>query len=167
LRRHTTPAFSASLRKVAVATPPTPPVLHTAALGGSGPGWFGQLALDVHCAWVMLHLPTATQFALLVQLMLVRMLQAPGVGRHSVSLVQSMPVVLHLPTAAQFAVVRHAVLPSLQRPNLLGQVPGLAVHAAFGGLLQVPGVRHVGLLTLHARLFLAPAAVHLPRVAGH
>jgi hypothetical protein len=34
-------------------------VLHAAALGGNGPGWSGQLAFEVHCAPVMLHLPTA------------------------------------------------------------------------------------------------------------
>ena len=64
LRRHTTPLFSASLRSVAVETPATPPVVHTAALGGSGPGWSGQLAFDVHCAPVALHLPTCGQLTM-------------------------------------------------------------------------------------------------------
>ena len=39
--------------------PPTPGVVHVVALGGRGPGWSGQLASVVHCAPVMLHLPTA------------------------------------------------------------------------------------------------------------
>jgi hypothetical protein len=59
LRRQTTPLFSASLRRVAVRTPPTLPVLHTAALGGSGPAMLGQVV--VHAAWLMLHLPTLGQ----------------------------------------------------------------------------------------------------------
>ena len=51
-------AVFASLNKVAVATPPTLPVLHTAALGGSAPGWSGQLKSDVHCPPVTLQWPT-------------------------------------------------------------------------------------------------------------
>src|SRR6185503_3878893 len=59
LCRQTTPlvAVSASLRRVAVATPPTPPVLQTAAVGGSGPGWSGHWPLPVHCALVIEHRP--------------------------------------------------------------------------------------------------------------
>ena len=58
LRRQTTPAVSASWRSVAVTTPPTLPVLQSAALGGSGPCWSGQLKSDVHCPPVTLQWPT-------------------------------------------------------------------------------------------------------------
>src|SRR5213593_4469285 len=139
------PAFSASLRSVAVATPPTPPVLHTAALGGSGPGTFGQLAFDVHCAWVTLHFPTGTHTAgtptPVVQLMLVRMLHAPGMARQSVSFWQALPWLLHWPTFGQSCVVRHCVAGALeQKPNMLGQVAS-AWHAVLPlPLLHPPAV---------------------------
>ena len=106
LWRQTTPllAVLASLNKVAVATPPTPPVLHTAALGGSGPGMFGQLALVVHCAPLTVHLPIGGQLVRsapgIVQATLV-MLQIPVVPGHWLLFTQSAPLVLHFPTLGQ------------------------------------------------------------------
>src|SRR6185503_6472117 len=59
LWRQATPwlAVSASSRKVVAATPPTPGVLQTGAMGGNGPGWSGHCALPVHCALVSEQLP--------------------------------------------------------------------------------------------------------------
>src|SRR5207248_4476609 len=102
LRRHTTPLFSASLRSVAVETPPTPPVIQVAALGGRGPGWSGQLALEVHCPLVMLHLP---------------------IGGHSVASVA--PGVLHMPLAQS-----HTAAVMLHMPVMFGQSLSL-LHTAW------------------------------------
>src|SRR5438132_8751646 len=108
LWRQATPllAVFASLNKVAVATPPTPPVLHTAALGDSGPGRLGQSAKVVHVAPLMLHLPTGGQWVRstpgIVQLRLV-MLQTPVVPGHWLLFTQSAPLVLHFPTLGQSA----------------------------------------------------------------
>src|SRR5436190_19738411 len=111
LWRQATPllAVFASLNKVAVATPPTPPVLHTAALGGSGPGRLGQSAKVVHVPPVKgppigPHLPTGGQLNRstpgTVQLRLV-MLQTPVVPGHWLLFTQSAPLVLHFPTLGQ------------------------------------------------------------------
>jgi hypothetical protein len=89
------------LNNVAVATPPTPPVLHTAALGGSGPGTLGQLALDVHCAPLTLHLPTAGHSPSNPAHAMFVMLQTPGVPGHWLLFTQSAPLVLHFPTLGQ------------------------------------------------------------------
>jgi hypothetical protein len=102
-------AVSASLRSVAVATPPTPPVLHTAALGASGPGSDGQFALDVHCAPVKgpatgPHLPSAGQLTASTPGVVhaaLEMLQTPAVGGHWLLFAQLAPLVLHVPTFGQ------------------------------------------------------------------
>jgi hypothetical protein len=146
LRRQTTPLFSASWRRSAVGIPPTPPVLHVAALGGNGPGRLRQPALDVHCTPVMLHVPRLGHSAgsrpgvwqvapvpLQVPAWLVQpafvvhgwpagLLQLPGVGEQPAGVVHALP----------FGVT-HC-------PMIVGQVTA-EVHAVIGGgLLQVPGV---------------------------
>jgi hypothetical protein len=127
LRRQTTPLFSASWRSVAVATPPTPPVLHTAALGVSGPGWLGQAADTqlvlptghVHCPAVMLHLPTPGQFTGstpgIVQAAFV-IAQTPAVGGHWLSFAQAAPLVLHFPALGQSPFTKQWVASSVQSP---------------------------------------------------
>src|SRR5437762_12463998 len=121
LWRQTTPllAVLASLNKVAVATPPTPPVLHTAALGGSGPGMFGQLALVVHCAPLTVHLPIGGQLVRsapgIVQATLV-MLQIPVVPGHWLLFTQAAPLVLHSPTLGQSELRWQCVALSVQSP---------------------------------------------------
>jgi hypothetical protein len=100
------------LNNVAVATPPTPPVLHTAALGGSGPGTLGQAADTQlvlprgheHCAPLTVHLPIDGQLAKSnpgnVQAAFV-MVQTPAVGGHWLLFTQLAPLVLHFPTLGQ------------------------------------------------------------------
>ena len=165
LRRHATPLFSASLRSVAVATPPTPPVLHTAAFGGSGPGTFGQLAFVVHCAPLTVHLPIGGQLVRsapgIVQAAFV-MLHTPPVGGHWLSFAQAAPFVLHFPALGHSAFVLHSVTLSVQRP-----LPHCAAEAqAAPLLLHVPFVRHCE-ASLQALPFFAPAPVHLPGVDAH
>jgi hypothetical protein len=165
LRRHTTPLFSASLRSVAVDTPPTPPVLHVAALGGSGPGCEGQLALEVHCAPVMLHLPTGGQLTGstpgVVQARFVRA-HTPAVAGHWLSLAHAAPLVLHLPALGQSAFFWHAVTASLQTPF----PHAVAVEQEAPLLLQVPDVRHA-LLLVHAFPDLEPDwLLQVPMIAG-
>lgn len=146
LRRQTTPFVSASWRRSAVGTPPTPVVLQVAALGGSGPGRLWQPALDVHCTPVMLHVPRlghsagskpgtwhVTPVPLHVPAWLVQpalvvhgwpdgLLQEPGVGEQAAGAVHGPPDgVTHCPmTVGQLAAEVHAVIG--------------------GGLLHVPGV---------------------------
>jgi hypothetical protein len=83
--------------------------VHVAALGSSGPGRFGQLALLLHCAPVNgpatgPHLPTAGQLAEstpgIVQATFVT-LQTPFVGGHWLLFVQLAPLALHIPTLGQ------------------------------------------------------------------
>ena len=59
-----------------------------------------------------------------------------------------------------------------QVPRISGQVPGLALQAAFGGLLQVPCVRHsrsaaAWVAPLQALPFFGPANLQVPGVVGH
>jgi hypothetical protein len=125
LWRQATPwlAVSASSRKVVAATPPTPGVLQTAALGGNGPGWSGHWPLPVHCALVIEHLPIAGHSARstpgVVQAALV-MLHFMFCGRHCVAAlagVQVVPVtMLQWPTIAGQLV---AWLAAVQRTPVL------------------------------------------------
>ena len=137
--------MSASLRKVAVATPPTPPVLQTAELGGSGPGWSGHWPLPVHCALVIEHLPIAghsarstpgvEQVALVIE-------QLPGTLAQGTCELHAAWVLAQVPIDEQSLEPRHNTVASLaQVPMTSGHVPGLAVQAA-PPLLQVPLVRH-------------------------
>src|SRR3989442_10429914 len=118
LWRQTTPllAVLASLNKVAVATPPTPPVLHTAALGASGPGWLGQAGVEqlvvvpkghAHCALEMLHLPIGAQLGSnpgKPQATLV-MLHTPGMNGQSTFELHAECVTAHVRIFAQQSVV--------------------------------------------------------------
>ena len=64
LRRHTTPLFSASWRRSAEATPPTPPVLQVTALAGREKNGQSLLVWQTTLLW-MLQVPVSGQFALL------------------------------------------------------------------------------------------------------
>jgi hypothetical protein len=139
-------AVSASLRKVAVVTPPTPPVLQTAAVGGNGPGWSGHCPLPVHCAPVMLHVPiaghSATSVPGTVHVAFV-IEQLPGTLAQGTCELQAAFVLAQVPIDEQSLEPRHSTVASLaQVPMISGQAPGFEVHTAFGGLLQVPVTRH-------------------------
>jgi len=178
LWRQTTPlvAVSASLRSVAVATPPTPPVLQTAEVGGSGPGWSGHWPLPVHCAFVIEQRPIAghsarstpgtVQAALVIE-------QLPGTLAQGTCELHAAWVLAQVPIDEQSDELRHVTLASFaQVPRTSGQVPGLALQAAFGGLLQVPWVRHcrsaaAWVAPLHTLPVFAPAFLQVPGVVGH
>ena len=178
LWRQTTPlvAVSASLRRVAVATPPTPPVLQTAEVGGSGPGWSGHWPLPVHCAFVIEQRPIAghsarstpgtVQAALVIE-------QLPGTLAQGTCELHAAWVLAQVPIDEQSDELRHVTLASFaQVPSTSGQVPGLALQAAFGGLLQVPCVRHcrsaaAWVAPLQTLPVFAPAFLQVPGVVGH
>ena len=178
LWRQATPwlAVSASSRKVVAATPPTPGVLQTAALGGNGPGWSGHCALPVHCALVSEHLPIAghatgstpgvEQAALVIE-------QLPGTFAQGTCELHAAFVLAQVPIDEQSLEPRHSTVASLaQVPMISGQVPGLALQAAFGGLLQVPCVRHsrsaaACVAPLQTLPFFGPANLQVPGVVGH
>jgi len=175
---HTTPlaAVSASLRRVAVATPPTPAVLQTAAVGGSGPGWSGHWPLPVHCAFVIEHRPIAghsarstpgtVQAALVIE-------QLPGTLAQGTCELHAALVLAQVPIDEQSDEPRHFTLASFaQVPSTSGHVPGLTLQAAFGGLLQVPCVRHcrsaaAWVAPLQTIPFFGPANLQVPGVVGH
>lgn len=178
LWRQATPwlAVSASSRKVVAVTPPTPPVLQTAALGGNGPGWSGHWPLPVHCACVIEHLPIAGHAARstpgVVQAALV-IEQLPGTLAQGTCELQAAFVLAQVPIDEQSDEPRQSTLASLaQVPMTSGQLPGLALQAAFGGLLQVPCVRHcrsaaAWVVPLQTLPVFAPANLQVPGVVGH
>jgi len=169
-------AVSASLRKVAVATPPTPPVLQTAEVGGSGPGWSGHWPLPVHCALVIEHLPMAghsarsvpgvEQVALVIE-------QLPGTLAQGTCELHAAWVLAQVPIDEQSDELRQVTLASFaQVPRISGQLPGLALQSEFGGLLQVPCVRHTKsaaawVAPVQTMPFFAPAFLQVPGVTGH
>jgi hypothetical protein len=153
--------FSASLRSVAVATPPTPVVLQTAELGGSGPGMLEQPEFDVQLTpvWILqwpacgqgvftsqdwairLQLPEmAGHWPLLVQDVSVCTLQWPAIVLHWPLLVQAVVVwILHFPELGQLpgplALVQLAP-ETLHLPPMMAQVALVAQLVL--SLLQVP-----------------------------
>jgi hypothetical protein len=138
-----------------------PPVLQTAALGGSGPGVAGHELSLVHWAPVMLHVPTAGQLRRStpgsVQGWLVSA-QTPPVGGHWLSLAHAAPLVLHLPAFGQSPLLKHPiVVPSVQTP------PPQPV-----GLVQTePSLRQAA-SEPHTLFFLGPEALlHVPLTDGH
>jgi hypothetical protein len=112
-------------------------VLHTAAFGGKGPGWSGQLTFEVHCPPVMVQVPTGGHSngsnPGLLQVTVLRMLHTPGTFGHGTPLLQTECVLEQLRRFEQqncvcpwlHAVAKHAgggsILLPLQVPKATGQ----------------------------------------------
>jgi hypothetical protein len=99
--------------------------------------------------------------------------QLPGTLAHGTCELHAALVLAQVPIDEQSDEARHFTLASFaQVPRISGQVPGLALQAAFGGLLQVPCVRHcrsaaAWVAPLQTMPFFGPANLHVPGVVGH
>jgi hypothetical protein len=99
--------------------------------------------------------------------------QLPGTLAHGTCELHAALVLAQVPIDEQSDELRHFTLASFaQVPRTSGQVPGLTLQAAFGGLLQVPCVRHcrsaaAWVAPLQTLPVFAPAFLQVPGVVGH
>jgi len=99
--------------------------------------------------------------------------QLPGTLAQGTCELHAALVLAQVPIDEQSDEPRHFTLASFaQVPSTSGHVPGLTLQAAFGGLLQVPCVRHcrsaaAWVAPLQTIPFFGPANLQVPGVVGH
>jgi hypothetical protein len=99
--------------------------------------------------------------------------QLPGTLAQGTCELHAALVLAQVPIDEQSEEARHSTDASFAHvPMISGQVPGFALHTAFGGLLQVPVVRHTKsaaawVAPLQTMPFFGPENLQVPGVVGH